>query len=96
MVENNTTNRLSTAHKEAILMAMSARPGENLKKTTEKTAAKKKKEKTYMLLIIQTNIGFSPSNSRSSKFLFLIEVGRYHWITTLNTERHKITRNIGI
>ena len=42
MVENNTTNRLSTAHKKAILMAMSARPGENLKK----------KKKTYILLII--------------------------------------------
>ena len=80
MVENNTTNRLSTAHKEAILMAMSARPGENLK------TKQNNKKKTYILLIIQTNTGFSSSNSRSSKFLLLKEVRRIRIPLDNNTE----------
>ena len=43
MVENNTTNRISMAHKEAILMAMSARPGENLKKKKKKKNSRSSK-----------------------------------------------------
>ena len=53
-------------------MAMSARPGENLKK--------KKKKK----ILDQANFFFLKRFAGSE----------YHWITTLNTERHKITRSI--
>ena len=123
MIENSTTNTLSTASKVVILMSMSARHGENLKKQQRKQLEKKKFEteaterlavspafrnanhripsffstlEFYILLIIQTNTGFASTNSRSSKFLLLKEVRRIRIPLDNNTERHKITRNIGI
>ena len=52
MVENNTTNRLRTAHKAVVLMAMSARPGENLTKTTTTTTTTKTAKNRKQIIII--------------------------------------------